>query len=88
MKRKYFGIRAIISMCLAIGWWDLWYPEITREADVYRLVCEEGAVQTDEEVVKWKLDEYTFYDFLKLDSDQIHFRSRLLEWLEEYLNKG
>lgn len=88
MKQKNLGIRAIISMCLAIGWWDLWYPEITREADIYRVVYEEGTVQNSQEVVKWELDEYTFYDFLSMDSDQIQFRSRLLEWIEEYFDKG
>ena len=88
MNQKFLGIRAMISMCLAIGWWDFWYPEITREAEVYRMVCEDGAVQKSGEVVKWEVDEYTFYDFMQMDSDQIQFRSRLLEWIEEYLDKG
>ncbi len=88
MNQKLLCIRAMISMCLAIGWWDFWYPEITREADVYRVVYDEGTVQTSEEVVKYELSEYSFYDFLKMDSDQIQFRSRLLEWIEEYLDKG
>lgn len=88
MSQKLLGIRAMISMCLAIGWWDFWYPEITREADVYRVVYEEGTVQEPEEVVKYEFSEYSFYDFLKMDSDQIQFRSRLLEWIEEYLDKG
>ena len=88
MNQKFLGIRAMISMCPAIGWWDFWYPEITREAEVYRMVCEDGAVQKSGEVVKWEVDEYTFYDFMQMDSDQIQFRSRLLEWIEEYLDKG
>lgn len=88
MSQKFLGIRAMLSMCLVIGWWDFWYPEITREADVYRVVYEEGTVQKSEEVVKYEFSEYSFYDFLKMDSDQIQFRSRLLEWIEEYLDKG
>lgn len=88
MSQKFLGIRAMIGMCLAIGWWDLWYPEIAREADVYKVVYEEGTVQKSEEVVKYEFSEYSFYDFLKMDSEQIQFRSRLLEWIEEYLDKG
>lgn len=88
MNQKFLAMRAMLSMCLAIGWWDLWYPEITREAEVYTLVCEDGAVQSTAEVVKYRADEYTFYDFLQMDSDQIQFRSRFLEWIEEYFDKG
>ena len=88
MNRRFLGIRAMLSICLAIGWWDFWYPEITREAGVYAVVYEEGAVQENGEVVEYKADEYTFYDFLQMDSDQIQFRSRMLEWIEEYLDKG
>ncbi len=88
MNRKFLSFRAVLSICLAIGWWDMWYPEIMREADVYTVVYEERAVQNTEGVVKYKVDEYTFYDFLQMDSDQIQFRSRFLEWIEEFFDKG
>lgn len=88
MNQKLLGIRAILSMCLAIGWWDFWYPEIGREAEVYEVVYDEGTVQNTDEVVKYKAEEYTFYDILQMDSDRVQFRSRFLEWIEEYLNKG
>lgn len=88
MNRRFLCFRAMLSMCLAIGWWDFWYPEIAREAGVYEVVYEDGTIQNPGEVVKYKADEYTFYDFLQLDSDQIQFRSRFLEWIEEYFDKG
>ena len=88
MSGKLIRLRAVFSICLAIGWWDFWYPEITREAGIYTVVYEEGTVQETSEVVKYRVDEYTFYDFMQMDSEQIQFRSRFLEWIKEYFDKG
>ena len=88
MKNKGLGIRVFISICLAIGWWDFWYPELTEAAGVYEVVYEESAIQTSEEMIKYELDEYTYYDWMKMDCKDVRIRFRLWELIEEYLDKG
>lgn len=88
MKNKWLGIRVFISVCLAVGWWDFWYPELADAAGVYNVVYEESAIQTPEEMIEYGLDEYTYYDLMKTDRDDIRFRFRLWEIIEEYMNKG
>lgn len=88
MKQKWSGMRVVLSLCLAMGWWNFWYPQLGEAAGVYTVVCEEGAVQKSGEVVKCEAGEYSLCDLWEMDSDRIQFRSRLLEWLEEYFNKG
>lgn len=88
MNQKWLGVRVFISMCLAIGWWDMWYPELSEAAGIYNIVCEDGTVQKPREVVECELNEYTYLDLLSMDSNRIRFRSRFLEWIEEYFDKG
>lgn len=88
MNQKWLGVRTFISMCLAIGWWDIWYPELTEAAGVYHVVYEDGTVQNSQEVVECELSEYTYLELLSMDSDRIRIRFRFLEWIEEYFEKG
>ena len=88
MKNNWIGIRVLVSICLAIGWGDFWYPELTEAAGVYEVVYEESAIQTSEEMIKYELDEYTYYDWMKMDCKDVRIRFRLWELIEEYLDKG
>lgn len=88
MKQKWMGIRVLISICLAIGWWDFWYPELTEAAGVYEVVYEESAIQTPEEMVEYGFDEKTYYEWMKTERKNIRFRFRAWDLLEEYLSKG
>lgn len=87
MNQKWLGMRVFVGVCVAIGWLGVWYPEVAEEAGVYTVVMEDGTVQKPSEVVKCELNEYTYIDLLEMDSSNIHFRSRLLEWIEEYFKK-
>lgn len=88
MKQKRMGIRVLISICLAIGWWDFWYPELAEAAGVYEVVYEESAIQMPEEMVEYGLDEKTYYQWMQAERGNMRFRFRLLDLLEEYLGKG
>ncbi len=88
MKRFIQGCLTYFSLVLAIGWWDVWYPELTKAAGVYEVVCEETTVQTPEEMLECGLGEDAYRNWMKADGEQIRFRFRFLEWMEEYWNKG
>ena len=75
MKNKWIGIRVFISICLAIGWWDFWYPELTEAAGVYEVVYEESAIQTSEEMIKYELDEYTITIPMQSNINKAHSKT-------------
>ena len=83
MKNKWIGIRVFVSICLAIGWWDFWYPELTEAAGVYEVVYEETTVQIPAEMIECELNGEKDSDVLNDGCDEIRFRFRLWEWIEE-----
>lgn len=78
MKKREIGIKAIIGICAALGWWGVIYPELTMTPDTYRIVCEDGTVQNAEEVVEWDFDSDIYGTILDAEGSRIRFRSRLL----------
>lgn len=87
MNHKWQGIRAAAVVCAAIGWWGLWYPELATAADSYAIVQEDGTVLPASEVIKCEFDERYCEELLQAEGSQIRFRSRFLQWLEEYFEK-
>ena len=88
MKRKWCELMSYAVILLAIGWWDFWYPELTKAAGVYDVVYEENTVQLSEEMIECEFNEDTFQSWIKTNGEKIHFRFRIWEWIEEYRNKG
>lgn len=87
MNHKWQGVRLAMVMCMAIGWWGLWYPELITAADAYAIVQEDGTVLLASEVIECELGEAYCEELLQADHSQIRFRSRFLQWLEEYFEK-
>ncbi len=87
MKQKIQKIRTIALGALAVIWWGLWYPELASAADTYVIVYDDGRVLTAEEVFASGGEEYSYEGLLEIDGDQICFRSKLWETMEEYIVK-
>ncbi len=87
MKQKIQRIRTVALGALAVIWWGLWYPELAAAADTYVIVYEDGTVVTAKEVWECGLAEYSCEDLMEIDGDQIRFRSKLWETMEEYMIK-
>lgn len=84
--RNRLGIRAAICICLYACWWGLLYPELVVNPDTCRVVDEE----TGEEILAQagQMSAGMLYQaLLEADRDQIRYRSRLLELLEQLLEK-
>lgn len=76
---------AAAAICAALGWWGVLYPELTMTPDTYRVICQDGTVQNVQEVVEWNFDSDIYLEILNAEPGRIHFRSRLLQTVEEYL---
>lgn len=87
MKRRWTGIRVALSICAAICWWGVLYPELTMTPDTYTVVRENGAVQTDGDMIDWDSDEDIYQAVLKADGNRIRFRSKLLMRLEAFMDQ-
>ncbi|MBQ2804121.1 MAG: hypothetical protein IJF07_09520 [Lachnospiraceae bacterium] len=93
MKKTYktkiiLPFRVALTLCAAWGWWGILYPELTMTSDTYRIVYEDGTVQTDLEVVEWDFDNDIYKCLLEADSSQIHFRSRLFTNINALQEQG
>lgn len=85
MKNR-MRIKAAVCACLYMCWWGLLYPEIVINPDTCRVVDEE----TGEELLAQagQMSAGLLYQaLLGADRDQIRYRSRLLELLEQLLEK-
>ncbi|MDE7225117.1 MAG: hypothetical protein K2O34_15230 [Acetatifactor sp.] len=74
-------IKAVICACLYACWWGLLCPEVLVNPDTCRVVNEE----TGEEILEQAGRLYQA--LLEADRDQVRYRSRLLELLEQLLEK-
>lgn len=83
MKKKYTGIRVAFTICAALGWWGMLYPELTMTPDTYEVVWEEDAIEK-ESLPEWDLDSDIYRMILETDSSRIRFRSRLLTKADEF----
>lgn len=78
-------IRVVITVCVALGWWGILYPELALTPDTYRVVCEESAadVEKSSELAEiaamsdWTLDNNIYETVLEAEKGQLRFRSRL-----------
>jgi len=85
MKKNIFALRIFMCGCAALGWWGFFYPELTMTPDTYRIVMEDGTVQSAAEMVKWDFDSDIYHKILSADSSQIRFRSKLVEKVADFI---
>ena len=78
MKRKWIGIRIILSLCAALGWWGLLYPELTLTPDTIKIVEENEDGEISDLPWEWSFDSELYQELLNADRDSITLRSRLL----------
>lgn len=78
MKKRCIGLRIVVSLCAALGWWGLLYPELTLTPDTVKVSVEteEGEQQTL--TGEWDFDSSLYREILNADRSKITFRSRLL----------
>lgn len=77
MKKIRAGIKVVICMCAAFGWWGVLYPELVLTADTCKIYS--GQEEGDGE--EYPAGQDIYWSLLKADRKEIRFRSRLLaEW--------
>ena len=83
MRKRKMSIRITATLCAALGWWGLLYPELTLTPDTVRIICEEDGKESfiDRE---WSFDDSLYLELLGTDRDNIRFRSRLLTELSAF----
>ena len=86
MKKKWQELRAAVLLCIGLGWWGFWYPELEQVADTYAIILEDGTVQRSSEMVECGLGE-SLWDLRHVDSSRIKVSSRLWKLLQEYLEE-
>lgn len=88
MKKSWKELRGILLLCMAIGWWGFWYPELERVADTYAIVREDGTVQMASELVEYELDEESFWDPASSKKCEVRISSKLWKMLKEFWDRG
>lgn len=87
MKRKWTGIRVVLSICAAIGWWGALYPELTMTPDTYAVVWEDDAVQRIENMVEWDSDSDVYRAVLEADGSRIRLKSKLFTQIDALIKQ-
>ncbi len=78
MKNKWLGIRIAVSMCAALGWWGLIYPELALTPDTVRVETEDASGSLRECPAEWDFEGSLYRGLLNAAPGDITFRSRLL----------
>lgn len=84
MKKRWKELRGLLLLCMAIGWWGFWYPELERVADTYAIVYEDGTVQMSSQLVEYELDEESFWNIASSDKYEVRISSKLWMLLKEF----
>jgi hypothetical protein len=87
MKKKVATFQVVLGICAAIGWWGIFYPELTMTPDTYQVIDQDGTVQKPEDGVQYLFGKDIYTDILEADKSRIHFRSKLLTTVEGALKK-
>jgi len=82
-------MRAILTICAALGWWGVWFPELAVWTDAVCVIPEkkEMSVQWEENVVEYKSVSDIYKGLMQADKEQIRVKSRLLEIICSYFEK-
>ena len=78
MKKKLLGIRITLSLCAALGWWGLLYPELALTPDTVAVKAENEKGILQDMSVEWDFDSSLYRELLSVGPDRLICRSRLL----------
>ena len=78
MKKKFLGIRVVLGMCAALGWWGLLYPQLTFTPDTVSIKAEDKDGILRDVEAGWDFDASLYRELMGAGSDKIILRSRLL----------
>ena len=79
MKKKWLKLRTVMTICAALGWWGLLYPEFVLTPETMQ-VYEENSDGTLVEANHSKFDcRELYYKLLDADREHITFRCKLWE---------
>lgn len=79
MKKRWLKLRAVMTLCAALGWWGLLYPEFVLTPETIH-IYQEDSDGTLTPLEHKQLDcRELYYNLLNADRKDITFRSKLLE---------
>lgn len=84
MKKNWLKLRIAATMCAALGWWGLLYPELTLTPDTVKIYAEESDGSEDQ-TFEWSFEGDLYRELLEAKPGQITFRSKLLENIRLFL---
>ena len=87
MKKRWQELKVTVLMCIGLGWWGFWYPELEQAADTYVVVLEDETVQSASQMVECGLSESLYLDLLHADNSQVKVSSKLWKLLQEYVEE-
>lgn len=86
MKKKWIGLRILMVMCAALGWWGFLYPELVLTPETVSISRENEDGTLSPLSDQWTAEGGLLYlDLLGAGKDKITFRSRLLTNLNIFL---
>lgn len=77
MKKKLITFRAVLSICAALGWWGLLYPELVLSPDTVTIYEETDSHTKTPIPVEWSFDSKLYKDLISAGRDKITYRSKL-----------
>jgi len=77
--------RVIFIMCVALGWWGVWFPELAVWTEAICIAEETDDAQIEKNVAEYESAREIFNGLMHAQRDQIRIRSRFLEIVERYL---
>ena len=79
MKKRWLKLRTVMTLCAALGWWGLLYPELVLTPETIQ-VYEEKSDGTLTPMDHKRFDcRELYYNLLDADRKDIKFRSKLWE---------
>ena len=77
---RWKTMKAVWLVCVALGWWGFWFPELAVWTETICVAEEESDSRMESAREVWK-------GLMHAQRDQIKMKSRLLEIVERYLQK-
>jgi hypothetical protein len=79
MKKKYATFQIVLGICAALGWWGIFYPELTLTPDTYEIVGGDG--------IESPYGADLYYDILGAGKNRIYFKSKLITTVEAIVHE-
>ncbi len=87
VSKFWNSMKTGLLICMAAGWWGFLYPQLTLNADTYRVVTEDGREVSCEEADSKADGTVMYIEMLNADRSRLRFRCRLVEEIMEYLER-